>query len=75
MHKVGVFWIVDDELLADSSIIKFNYNICGENVASIGLVGPDRLDYKQLIIALYALLSQTKEQRLLTGGKKDEGKK
>jgi heat-inducible transcriptional repressor len=69
---------IDDQLLADSSIVKFNYNICGENVASIGLVGPDRIDYKQLIIALYALLSQTKEQRLLvekTGGKKDEGKK
>lgn len=66
---------IDDKMLADSSIIKFNYNICGENVASIGLVGPDRIDYKQLIIALYALLSQTKEQRLLTGGKQDEGKK
>lgn len=68
---------IDDELLADSSIIKFNYNVCGENVASIGLVGPDRIDYKQLIIALYALLSQTKEQRLLvnqTGGK-NEGDK
>ena len=54
------------------------YLLNGENVASIGLVGPDRIDYKQLIIALYALLSQTKEQRLLvekTGGKKDEGKK
>ncbi len=69
---------IDDKMLADSSIIKFNYNICGENVASIGLVGPDRIDYKQLIIALYALLSQTKEQRLLvekTGGNQDEGKK
>ena len=68
---------IDDQLLADSSIIKFNYHVCGVNVASIGLVGPDRIDYKQLIIALYALLSQTKEQRLLvnqTGGK-DEGKK
>ena len=68
---------IDDQMLADSSIIKFNYNVCGENVASIGLVGPDRIDYKQLIIALYALLSQTKEQRLLvnqTGGKKDEKK-
>ena len=68
---------IDDQLLADSSIIKFNYNVCGENVASIGLVGPDRIDYKQLIIALYALLSQTKEQRLLvnpTGGKNEENK-
>ncbi|MCM1404073.1 MAG: hypothetical protein NC133_00990 [Prevotella sp.] len=69
---------IDDQLLADSSIIKFNYNVCGENVASIGLVGPDRIDYKQLIIALYALLSQTKEQRLLvnqTGGKNEANKK
>ncbi len=67
---------IDNNILADSSIVKFNYNVCGENIASIGLVGPDRIDYKQLIIALYALLSQTKEQRLLTDNKggKNEGK-
>ena len=67
---------IDNNILADSSIVKFNYNVCGENIASIGLVGPDRIDYKQLIIALYALLSQTKEQRLLTDNKggKSEGK-
>ena len=63
-----------DNNLTDSSIIKFNYNVCGENIASVGLVGPDRIDYKQLIIALYALLSQTKEQRLLDNkGGKSEG--
>ncbi len=56
---------VDNNILDGSSIVKFNYNVCGENVASIGLVGPDRIDYKQLIVALYTLLSQTKEQRLL----------
>lgn len=70
---------IDNDALADSSIVKFNYNVCGENIASIGLVGPDRIDYKQLIIALYALLSQTKEQRLLEnkGGKSEgsEGKR
>ena len=60
---------VDDAVLGDSSIVKFNYNIGGENIASIGLIGPDRIDYKQLITALYALLSQTKEQRLIKGGK------
>lgn len=65
---------IDQEKLADSSIVKFNYQVCGENIASIGLVGPDRIDYKQLIIALYALLSQTKEQRLLENkGGKHEG--
>lgn len=65
-----------DNNLADSSIVKFNYNVCGENIASIGLVGPDRIDYKQLIIALYALLSQTKEQRLLENkGGNSEGNK
>jgi heat-inducible transcriptional repressor len=65
---------IDENVLADSSIVKFNYNVCGENIASIGLVGPDRIDYKQLIIALYALLSQTKEQRLIEGIPKGGGK-
>jgi heat-inducible transcriptional repressor len=59
---------VDDGILGDSSIVKFNYKVCGENIASIGLIGPERIDYKNLIIALYALLGQVKERRLITGG-------
>ena len=59
--------------LKDTSIIKFNYQIAGERVASVGILGPERMDYKALITALYSLLNTTAENRLLKGG--NDGRK
>ena len=64
---IGAEVQLDD--LAGSSVIKFDYKIGGERIASVGILGPERMDYKALIGALYALLSTTVENRKLTGGK------
>lgn len=61
------------EDLDDASVIKFDYKIGDERVASVGILGPERMDYKSLITALYSLLATTVSNRQLTAGK--EGKK
>ena len=62
------------EDLKDTSIIKFDYQIAGERVASVGILGPERMDYKSLITALYSLLSTTAENRLIEGGDNGRGR-
>ncbi|MDR0975737.1 MAG: hypothetical protein LBM01_02120 [Christensenellaceae bacterium] len=49
----------------DSGVIKFDYTVCGESIASVGIIGPERMDYKTLIGALFSLFEQTKEQRMI----------
>lgn len=55
----------------DASIIKFDYQVGGETIANIGIVGPDRMDYKNLIGALYSLKNVVEENRKMEGGKND----
>jgi len=62
-----------DPGIEDTSIIKFDYKIGDERVASVGILGPERMDYKELIVALYSLLDQTQENRLLTERRAADG--
>lgn len=55
--------------LENSSIIKFNYKIENESIASVGILGPERMDYKALIGALYSLTTAAVENRKLAAGK------
>jgi transcriptional regulator of heat shock response len=55
----------------DASVIKFDYQVGGETIANIGIIGPDRMDYKSLIGALYSLKNTVEENRKLEGGKND----
>jgi transcriptional regulator of heat shock response len=59
---------IASEDLQGSSVIKFDYKVGGESVASVGILGPERMDYKKLIVALYSLMSATVENRKLNGG-------
>lgn len=54
--------------LENSSIIKFDYKIANESIASVGIWGPERMDYKALIGALYSLTKTTMENRALGVG-------
>jgi heat-inducible transcriptional repressor len=60
---------LDNPDLDGASIIKFNYQIGGESIANVGILGPERMDYKNLIIALHSLLDTAQEQRQLSNQK------
>lgn len=49
-----------DENLNSCSIIKANYNLNGENIASIGVIGPQRMDYPKIAGALKFIVDEVK---------------
>lgn len=62
------------EELKNCSIIRANYNIDGENVASIGIIGPERMDYARLTGALKYIVDELKNINQLEnkGGNNNE---
>ena len=63
LEKEGAIVIgaeLENEKLESTSVVKFNYKIDGVAVASVGIVGPERMDYKQLISALHALMVEAR---------------
>lgn len=49
------------EALGGCSVVKAHYNIDGENVASIGIIGPERMDYSKATSALKFIVSELKK--------------
>ena len=49
------------EALEGCSVVKAHYNIDGENVASIGIIGPERMDYSKVASALKYIVSEMKK--------------
>ena len=65
----------DVEELDKCSVIKANYRVNGQNIASIGVIGPERMDYSKIAATLKLITDETKlldklEQKENTDGKK-----
>ena len=46
--------------LNSCSVIKANYNLNGENIAKIGVIGPERMDYSKIAGALKFIVDEAK---------------
>ena len=56
-------------LLEDCSVIKANYNVGGQNFGSIGIIGPKRMDYSQVVSVLGGILTHINAViKALSGG-------
>lgn len=49
------------ESLGGCAVVKAHYNIDGENVASIGIIGPERMDYGKVASALRYIVGELKK--------------
>lgn len=54
------------EELEDCSVIKANYNVNGNTVASIGVIGPERMDYGKAASALKFIVEELDKLNYLT---------
>jgi heat-inducible transcriptional repressor len=63
-----------DEVVSidESSVVKFDLEVGGESIARVGILGPERMDYKRLIAGLYSLMSTAKEIEKIEGGEEFE---
>lgn len=57
--------------LEGCSIVKAHYNIDGESVASIGIIGPERMDYSKVASALKYIVEEMKRLEQLPDFKED----
>lgn len=57
-----------NEDLSNCSVIKANYNIDGENIAQIGVIGPERMDYAKIAGALKYIVDEVKNLTKLDKG-------
>ena len=56
-------------LLEDCSVIKANYNVGSQNFGSIGIIGPKRMDYSQVVSVLSGILKHINAViKALSGG-------
>ena len=60
-----------DEEISDYSIIKANYSLANGIVASVGVLGPERMDYAKIASVLKYITDEINEQK----GGNDEGQK
>ncbi len=66
----------ENENLEDCTVIKTNYSVNGESVASVGIIGPKRMNYKGVASALHFILKEFNSTNLLENKKgEDNGKK
>ena len=56
------------EDLTNCSVIKANYNVNGENIAQIGVIGPERMDYAKIAGALKYIVDEMKNLTKLDKG-------
>jgi len=66
--KIGEENTVD--AFKDCAIAKADYKVNGESIASIGIIGPKRMDYAKISSALKFIVDETKKLNLL--GKNDQ---
>ncbi|MGN1213085.1 MAG: heat-inducible transcriptional repressor HrcA [Christensenellales bacterium] len=57
------------ENLKNCSIVKANYKIDGKKVASIGVIGPERMDYSNVASALKVIVTELDKVNLLSQDK------
>lgn len=61
-----------NKALEGCSIVKANYKINGTNVAKIGVVGPERMDYSKIAAALKYIMKEIDDLYLLTSNEGDK---
>lgn len=61
----------NSEDLNSCSVIKANYQVDGENVAQIGVIGPERMDYAKIAGALKYIVDEIKNLEKIEGGNYD----
>ena len=61
------------EELQDCTIAKADYQIDGESIASIGIIGPQRMDYAKIASALKFVVGEFAGIKALTDGSEDKG--
>lgn len=59
------------EDLNSCSVIKANYQVNGENIAQIGVIGPERMDYAKIAGALKYIVDEIKNLEKIEGGDYD----
>ncbi len=65
----------NSEDLKSCSVVKANYKIGGKQIASIGVIGPERMDYSSVAGALKVIMNELNKLNLLQDSKKgDENK-
>ena len=63
------------EELKDCSIAKADYQVDGESIASIGIIGPQRMDYAKIASALRFVVGEFQNLKALTHNEKKEDDK
>ena len=60
------------ENLKGCSVVKADYKIGGKQIASIGVIGPERMDYSNVAGALKVIVSELNKLNLLENTKKEK---
>lgn len=63
----------NSEDLKSCSIVKANYKIAGKQIASIGVIGPERMDYSNVASALKVIVSELEKVNLLGQSTENKG--
>ncbi|MCL2540567.1 MAG: heat-inducible transcriptional repressor HrcA [Firmicutes bacterium] len=63
---------IKNKKLADCSIAKAEYSVGGESVASIGIIGPQRMDYQKIASALRFVVGEYKGLAQIEQKKEDK---
>ena len=64
----------NSEDLKGCSVVKANYKIKGKQIASIGVIGPERMDYSSVAGALKVIVSELNKVNLLESSNSQNGK-
>lgn len=59
----------DQEELENCSVIKANCKLNGKNIASIGIIGPERMDYRKIAASLKLIIDEINTVNLLENNK------
>lgn len=62
----------NSEELKNCSVVKANYKIKGKNIASIGVIGPERMNYSNVASALKVIVSELDKLNYLTNDSCDK---
>ena len=63
----------NSEDLKSCSVVKANYKIAGKQIASIGVIGPERMDYSNVAGALKVLVGELEKLNLLESSNTAKG--
>ena len=63
----------NSESLKSCSVVKANYKIGGKQIASIGVIGPERMDYSNVASALKVIVGELNKLNLLESSNNQKG--